>query len=162
MTSIKKNNKPDLVILEGPDKAGKSTIYQAFRRATNYQPLVIDRFLGSNIVYDQLHGRTNMSSDTVKEYYRTEDRLLETFNPLVVYLYAPVSVLLARSVQTGEFAFEESDIRGIGWYYERYLENTPLEVIKIDTQKCPIDVVVRAIQWELDHRKKEVKNQWSE
>ena len=158
---MKSQTKPDLVILEGPDKAGKSTIYQAFRRATSYQPLVIDRFIGSNIVYDQLHGRTNMSSDTVKEYYRTEDRLLETFNPLVVYLYAPVGVLLKRSMLTGEYHEEKFDIKNVGWYYERYLENTPLEVMKIDTQECPVDVVVKAIQWQLEHRKKEVRNQWS-
>jgi len=157
---MKSQKKPDLVILEGPDKAGKSTIYQAFRKATSYQPLVIDRFLGSNIVYDQLHGRSKMQLNTIQEYYETEKKLLEIFNPLVVYLYAPVSVLLVRSMQTQEFESEQFDIRSIGWYYERYLEQTSLEVMKIDTQECSVDVVVKAIQWQLEHRQDEVKNQW--
>lgn len=158
---MKSQAKPDLIILEGPDKSGKSTIYQAFRRATSYQPLVIDRFIGSNIVYDQLHGRTSIDSDTIRRYYETEEKLLETFNPLVVYLYAPTSVLLARSVQARELESEEFDIQSIGWYYEKYLEQTSLEVIKINTHTCPKEAVVRAIKWELSHRKKEVKNQWS-
>lgn len=151
------NSKPDLVILEGPDKAGKSTIYQAFRKATDYQPLVIDRFIGSNIVYDQLHGRP----DVIKECYETEKRLLQIFNPLVVYLHAPTSVLLTRSIHHGEIESERYDIENISWYYERYLEQTSLEVIKINTHTCPKEAVVRAIKWELSHRKKEVKNQWS-
>lgn len=158
---MKSKVKPDLVILEGPDKAGKSTIYQAFRRATNYQPLVIDRFLGSNIAYDQLHGRTRKGPDIIKGYYETEKKLLQIFNPLVVYLSAPTDILIGRSEFAGDIEGEEFDIRNIGFYYNLYLKNTPLEVLQIDTSVYSIDEVVRTIKWELAHRKKEVKNQWS-
>ena len=152
--------KPDLVILEGSDKAGKSTIYQAFRRATNYQPLVIDRFIGSNIVYDQLHGRCSPEGDVIQGHYKTEEELLKIFNPLIVYLYAPTSLLLARSIQHGEIQSERYDIENISWYYNEYLEQTPLEVMKIDTQECSVETVVKAIQWQLENRRTEVKNQW--
>lgn len=152
--------RPDLVILEGPDKAGKSTIYQAFRKATFYQPLVIDRFIGSNIVYDQLHGR--ISPKNIDKYYQMEKDLLEIFNPLIVYLHAPVEILLKRSMMTGEYQREKFDIRYIGYYYEKYLESTPLESIEIDTHTHTEEKVIEAIQWELSHRFHEVKNQWSE
>ena len=49
--------KQDLVIFEGADGSGKSALYQAFRRATNYQILCIDRWIGSQIVYDHIYGR---------------------------------------------------------------------------------------------------------
>jgi len=156
------NIKPDLIILEGPDKAGKSTIYQAFRKATSYQPLVIDRFIGSNIVYDQLHGRSSIKSDIIKGYYETEKKLLEIFNPLVVYLSAPRDILIGRSEFAGDVEEEEYDIRNIGFYYSLYLKNTSLEVLQIDTSTYSVEEVVRTIQWELSHRKKEVRNQWSE
>lgn len=52
--------RPKLLILEGPDGCGKSTIYQAFRRATRYQVLVIDRWIGSQIAYDRVWGRENV------------------------------------------------------------------------------------------------------
>ena len=155
--------KPDLVILEGPDKAGKSTVYQAFRRATSYQPLVIDRFIGSNIVYDQLHGRALFKHhDSIKKYYELEKELLQIFNPLLVYLHAPVDILLERSIKAGTLKEEEYDIRNIVWYYGEYRRNTVLDNLCIDTSIHTVEDVVKAIQWQLEHRKKEVKNQWSE
>lgn len=54
---MQNTRKPKLIIFEGPDKVGKSTIYQAYRRATNYGPLCIDRFITSNEVYDKFYGR---------------------------------------------------------------------------------------------------------
>lgn len=152
-----KSDKPDLIILEGPDKAGKSTVYQAFRKATFYQPLVIDRFIGSNIVYDQLHDRL----DKHTAHYNMEVRLKDIFNPLVVYLWAPDHVLMRRSDMAGDLDEEREDIEGIHEYYEEYLRLTPLEILTIDTSIIPVDEVVKTIKWTLSHRQNEVRNQWS-
>lgn len=151
--------KPDLVILEGSDKAGKSTIYQAFRRATDYQPLIIDRFIGSNIVYDQLYERKD--SEEIEEYYQLENELVKVFNPLVVYLWAPISTLLNRSIQKGEIESERYDIENISWYYNEYLNDTSLDVIGIDTSIHSVEEVVKIIMNTLSYRQDKVKNQWS-
>jgi len=74
--------KPILLILEGGDKVGKSTVYQLLRRSTDYQPLVIDRFIGSNIVYDQFYGR---ESD-LNKYREAETELLKIFDVYLILL----------------------------------------------------------------------------
>ncbi len=87
-----KRSKPKLVILEGPDKVGKSTIFQAYRRATKYIPLVIDRFIGSNYVYDILYER-----NTDKEIYLTKEiELQELFDCYLVSLTTPSHILVNR------------------------------------------------------------------
>ncbi|MCK5013806.1 MAG: hypothetical protein KAS66_08290 [Candidatus Omnitrophica bacterium] len=142
---MNKIHKPDLVILEGPDKAGKSTIYQAFRKHTHYQPLVIDRFIGSNIAYDQLHKRADVMATTAA-LYETEVKLKDIFNPLLVYLHAPVDVMLERSVRAGDIREEEFDIRNIQAYYERYMNNTTLPRIQIDTAIYTVEQIVEIIE----------------
>lgn len=74
--------KPLLVILEGGDKVGKSAVYQLFRRATKYGPLVIDRFTGSNIVYDLFYGRER----DIEAYSRIEAKMTDIFNVVVFVL----------------------------------------------------------------------------
>jgi len=136
-----------LIILEGPDKAGKSTIYQHLRRATSYQPLVIDRFIGSNIVYDQVHGRKE-ADYTKEEWLAIEERLKSIFRPVVVFLKVPTSILLQRSVKAGDYNLEGDDIRGAKVPYDEYLGKTSLPVIEINTsnsiQHC-VKTILREI-----------------
>ena len=84
-------SKPLLIVLEGGDKVGKSTIYQALRRATHYQPFVIDRFIGSNIVYDKMYGRTSIADNRAAEL-----ALMEKFEVILVLLDAPEEELILR------------------------------------------------------------------
>lgn len=46
-----------VVIFEGVDKSGKSTLVAEFNKATNYKYLVLDRFLISSLVYDEAFER---------------------------------------------------------------------------------------------------------
>lgn len=85
-------SKPLLIILEGGDKVGKSTIYQQLRRRTNYGPLVIDRFTGSNIVYDTFYERGR----DIQEYYSTEDAINSIFNVVVFVLVCHPATQLDR------------------------------------------------------------------
>ena len=75
-------NKPKLIILEGVDKVGKTSVYQTLRRMTNYGPLVIDRFLGSNYAYDLFWGREHY----IKNYDRLEKSLMKSFDVYLIYL----------------------------------------------------------------------------
>lgn len=49
--------KRGLIVLDGPDGAGKTTLACALRRHFNHFPVVLDRFLVSDDVYDEMYGR---------------------------------------------------------------------------------------------------------
>ena len=85
-------SKPKILILEGADKVGKTSLYQAYRRATAYQPYVIDRFIGSNIVYDKLYGRETRSA----EDYLEDEAELGGFDVFLAVLTAPHEIIEQR------------------------------------------------------------------
>ncbi len=84
--------KPKLVLFEGPDKVGKSTLFRVYRKATRYIPLAIDRFTGSNWVYDQFYGRDT----NIQDYIKSEESLKEIYDCYLVLLTAPRRVLYQR------------------------------------------------------------------
>jgi thymidylate kinase len=85
-------NKLKFVIFEGPDKSGKSTLFQAFRRRTKYQPLAIERFTGSNYVYDQFYERESNSD----AYLQPEKAIQDVFDCYLVVLIPDDEVLEER------------------------------------------------------------------
>ena len=46
-----------ILIFEGADKVGKTTLIKAFHKLTNYKYPIIDRFTGTTWVYDKLFNR---------------------------------------------------------------------------------------------------------
>ena len=130
--------KRDLIILEGANASGKSTIFKALQREVDYQLLVLDRFLGSHIVFDQMRGRSDY---TAAHYYVTEGRLKEIFNPLVVYLHAPIEILQGRCEfrkRAKQDSFDgierkPAEFARVLDIYSTYLDNTCLDVMRIDT-----------------------------
>lgn len=135
-------NKPLLIVLEGPDKVGKTTVYQALRRATNYKPLVIDRFTGSNLVYDQFYNR-----DTdILDYYKIEEELMILFNVVVVHLTCQPTELVKR-IEIGETGVDKTraldSYQAIADLYLKYIRDTPYNfVFTIDTTfATPSEVV---------------------
>lgn len=139
--------KPILVILEGADKVGKTSVHKSLGRETEHTVLIIDRFIGSYIAYGEISGRNNPPKE---ELYRIENKLEEIFTPLVVYLHAPIAELLARSDKAGEREYEGFYIANIRPFYEKYLDNTTLNQVSIDTsthtvKEC-VDVISRVIE----------------
>ena len=92
MKEFKEDQKLKFVIFEGPDKSGKSTLFQAFRRRTKYQPLAIERFTGSNFVYDKFYNRPG----TLELYLEQELYIQEVFNCYLVVLLPDDEVLEER------------------------------------------------------------------
>ncbi len=136
-------NKPILILLEGPDKSGKGTIYNALNKALDYSAIVVDRFIGSYVAYANLVGRDTPSES---DLYHAEEGLHRLFTPLVVYLHAPTTELLARSMNNGEIAEEEFFIKNITPHYDTYMEHTTLNTISIDTAIYTVDECVSIIK----------------
>ncbi len=81
-----------LVIFEGCDGVGKTTLYQAYRRATAYQILCIDRYIGSQIVYDELYGREDKS----EVWFKEEENLSNLYDVYLAILSAPIKTIRVR------------------------------------------------------------------
>ena len=139
-----KNGKPILVILEGSDRSGKSTIYQALRRATNYQAFVIDRFVGSNFAYDRVFDRENREP----EYLQLEEKLSDIFDILVVFLHADDEILFSRE-STDE---ERRDIISVKEPYRIYKEQTSLPVLSFNTGEETVEEIVEDLAERIRNR----------
>jgi len=128
--------KKKLVIFEGPDKSGKSTLYQAYRKATDYQPLVIDRWIGSQIVYDSIWGREDKS----KDWHKHEKELEALYDVYLVVVTAPVSTL-RRRITKDETDEKERKValrtyREADELFRQYLEQSNFKnKILVDTSK---------------------------
>lgn len=140
-------NKPILVILEGADKVGKTSVHKILGRETEHSILIIDRFIGSYIAYGEINGRNDPPKE---ELYEIENKLQELFTPLVVYLHAPIQELLLRSANAGEIWSEGFYIRNIQHHYEKYLDNTELSQVHIDTSTHTVKECVEIIKGVID------------
>lgn len=63
--------KRKIIILDGPDKVGKSTLKKKLALATDFKPLIIDRGWGSHFVYSRFYKR----HENPEEYIELERRL---------------------------------------------------------------------------------------
>ena len=75
-----------LLIFDGPDKVGKTTLINAVDKATNYQHIMIDRGPTSYIVYDKLLNK-DATGQRKFEYLR-DLKDLEKVQHLCIYLEA--------------------------------------------------------------------------
>jgi thymidylate kinase len=85
-------SKPKFVIFEGCDKVGKSTLFKLYRSATHYGPLAIDRFTGSNWVYDSIYHREN----NLNAYLESETFIQSIYDCYLILLSAPTEVIKER------------------------------------------------------------------
>lgn len=86
------NKKLKLVIFEGADKVGKGTLYLSYRKATRFGPLAMDRFTGSNWVYDQVYKRET----DLDAYLESEKQIQEIYDCYLVYLTAHPHIIEQR------------------------------------------------------------------
>lgn len=74
--------KSTIIIFEGADKTGKTTLINKFNKQTNFKYLVLDRFTISSRVYNHFFSRNR------EEYYKgIENVFCESFNVLLIYCY---------------------------------------------------------------------------
>lgn len=76
--------KPTIIIFEGVDKSGKTTLLNMFNKRTDFKYVVLDRFTISSKVYNLMFKR----DDKNMEYYNNvEQTLLKNFNVIIVYCF---------------------------------------------------------------------------
>ena len=134
--------KQDLVVFEGADGSGKSTLYQAFRRATDYQILCIDRWIGSQIVYDHIYGRPDKMPIWIEE----EVKLRDLYQVFLIVCWAPNEVLKNRlAVKADTIALVGDQYAKANAGFEVYARNSYFRhKLLVDTTST-IDECLKAI-----------------
>ncbi len=140
--------RPKLVIFEGPDKVGKTTLFRAYREYTKYGPLAIDRFTGSNFVYDYYYDRPN----NLQAYLLSEEKAQEAFDCYLVVLNADVETIRSRILEheTGKDQVIALDnFIGISYLFDeyfriqtRYKQKLYLDTGRLDKAEC-LDKILR-------------------
>ncbi|HSX28380.1 MAG TPA: hypothetical protein VLF60_02925 [Candidatus Saccharimonadales bacterium] len=129
---------------EGPDKVGKSKLIRALNRATDYQHLCIDRFLGSAMVYDAISERREREAVILA----AEEELahLACAKVVSVLVSCERAVLLDRIYREDE----EPEARAAKLdemiaNYDHYRRVTRLPLIEVDTTHATVDGSVQEI-----------------
>jgi uracil-DNA glycosylase family 4 len=124
---------PKLIIFfEGVDKSGKTAIKKEFTRLTNECCYTVDRFVISNIVYDEYFERADYQ--TIKFYSKVIKMLFlpDEITSLVVYCYADEETILKRVKKHKE---EEFDFKKQMLMFEATIKGLNLPCISINTSK---------------------------
>lgn len=139
-----------IVIFDGMDKVGKTTLIHALDKATNYEHIIIDRGPTSYLVYDEIYNRPYKT-----DHVKTEMDLRNTSH-LCIYCYANNNDIEARLVEAGE-SFEEAQgsISEVKDKFAISVEETSLDTIFINTSRRTIDEAISKIIDEINKRKYE-------
>ena len=88
-----------IIVFEGPDRSGKTTMLKLFRMCSDYKHVLFDRFVGSAYVYDKLYNRK-----PIAEYFKLESYLsrMPGMDVILVVCVASAKELQRRSQLTGE------------------------------------------------------------
>jgi thymidylate kinase len=127
-------NKPKLIIFEGTDGTGKSTVKKLFERLTSYKFEVMDRFYISNIVYDEIYSRYS-AEDRVKKHNilrNFEDELLKIADVFLVYFTCDINIQRLRLHDKHDYD-KYAYIVDADKLFRNYMKHSKIKSIIVDT-----------------------------
>ena len=141
---MKIEDKPILIIFEGVDKSGKTTLKDLFNKKTNFGYVVLDRLTTSSKIYNNFFERDRL------EYYENFERsVTKSFNVLVVLCECETEVIVERLKNANEFLPEKlKDIDKVKAAFREEVDNSFYNYIVIDTMndvnEC-VDVIIKRV-----------------
>lgn len=134
-------SKPILIIFEGVDKTGKTTIRDRFNKKTNFGYVVLDRLTTSSKIYNEFFGRDRL------DYYKTiEDAMIKAFNVLVVLCECDTEIILERLRNANEELPEQlRNVDEVKKAFREEVERSFINYVVIDTTNKEIDECVDSI-----------------
>jgi len=139
-----KLNRIRYLIWEGPDEVGKTSTRKLVEKSRKGRDIMIDRFIGSNLIYGKLFKR--YTEQELKEIEIEEKMFIRMFDPVLIYLYAPVKTIVERIKKDKHEAINMTLLKKTLKEYNEYYEKSEiLNKIKIDTSKYKQDEVVHII-----------------
>lgn len=134
-----------LVILTGVDKVGKSTIWQEINSQTRYKHFIMDRFTEGFLAYKELYNKSDELCNP--EELELFDKKISEIPHILVHLDCSTEELKRRFEVHNE---PWIDIEKNKKIYDKYVEKSPLQKIKIDTtNRTAKDVVKELIDLKL-------------
>lgn len=128
---------PALLIFEGPDKAGKTTIKTELLKLTN-KFICWDRGFASQHVYGKLCEKTDSPRT---DHLRMLEMGLASNKVSVFYIFvkAEVDVLQERMIKANEEEFLISSVDEALTLYENYFRGSHIVTIPVDTTELTIE-----------------------
>jgi len=100
------NGRYKILVIEGGECVGKSTLKKEVEIKTNFRHLCIDRMFITSIVYNTYKNR---HSDLTKSLYEDLDTFIKTFDPLFVVLHVRDDIQRARFENRGDWYIKKAD-----------------------------------------------------
>lgn len=150
---MKSEDKPILIIFEGVDKSGKTTLKDTFNRFTNFKYVVLDRLTTSSKIYAKYFGR-----DGVEYYKGFERKILENFNVLVVCCVCDTGVIEDRLDKAGEAlpwplrnieAVQNDFVKEVKSSFANHLI---VNTSEHDVNECVLDIFLKVQSMEVEDR----------
>ena len=127
--------KPILLIIDGMDRTGKTTLINYINKQTNFTPLIMDRGPIGYKTYSELYNKKIKPS----EYNILEQQLLKV-NHLCIYLYTNEATIKQRCIDTNE-KIPKRGIKKNLQVYNKYYKQSKLRKICFNTKyNLPITI----------------------
>ena len=142
---MKIEDRPILIIFEGVDKSGKTTLKDLFNKKTNFSYVVLDRLTTSSKIYNNFFER-----DRLEYYEKFERSVTESFNVLVVLCECETSIIIERLKNANEFLPEElKDIDKVKAAFRNEVDNSFINYVVINTEndinEC-VDTLIKRVK----------------
>ena len=128
------NQKPKLIILEGSDRCGKTSLQLALNKRFKYNHIILDRGPVGFQTYHEIFDRDPQT----KEYLKMEKQIRKT-NHLMIYLECETWEQIIRCKNTNE---EIQDFDYHKEVYRKYYNKSKLNKVKIDTTFCSTEEII--------------------
>ena len=141
-------DKPILIIFEGVDKSGKTTLKDVFNKKTNFSYVVLDRLTTSSKIYNNFFERNRL-----KYYEEFERSVLSSFNVLVVLCECETNLIIERLKNANEFLPEKlKDIDKVKAAFRKEVDDSFSNYVVIDTtreiEECVNELIKRVNEME--------------
>ena len=132
-----------IIIFEGLDGSGKTTLIKYFNEMTGWKHFCIDRFIGSGIVYDEQTSRRNKE----KLLYTVEASMNHIIDAdiYVIFTYCNIDILKDR-LEKKDDIINEFILQEQFSLFNKYCERTPFKVLRLDTGKYSLPDCVKQIR----------------
>jgi thymidylate kinase len=127
--------KTKLLIFEGLDKVGKSTLIQEVHKLTDYKYLTIDRFAATAFAYGELYKR-KIDYDM---YVQTMHDLAIAFDVKVIFVFAKKNIWWDRMKSAGETSLSFDQYESLMSFFKKFFARvtskagSSIEIIRVDT-----------------------------